>query len=153
MAVVKHTFVGSLVILAVGTLFVFVGFYLHGTQTAYPDGTSATATVSSIDTATDDDGKPSYAAVYTFTTTDGAAVTFRDQMSSGNRPQVGSTAPVSYRAADPAGARVVRGWNFFALGTVGMGLLVALFGLRGILARLLRLVFLVGAWRTQRTTG
>jgi len=153
MAVVKHTFVSSLVILAVGVLFVVVGFYLHGTQTAYPDGTAATATLSSIDTGRDDDGKLIYTAVYTFTTADGAAVTFRDQMSSGSRPTIGSTAPISYRATDPEGARVVRGWNFFALATVGMGLLVALFGLRGVLARLLRLFFLVGAWRTQRTTG
>jgi hypothetical protein len=150
MAVVRQTFFRSLIIVGFGVLFVVVGFVVHRQQSAYPGGTSATATVSSIDMAEDKDGNPSYTAVYAFTAADGREVSFRDLVSSGDRPEIGSTVQISYRPGNPAGARVVRGWDFISIVAVAAGGLVGLLGLRGVVVHLLRLGFLLSAGRPPR---
>ena len=119
----------TFLMLALGALSIGAGLFLHQRQVAYPDGISTTATISDIAEGRNSEGRPMYTAVYAFTTTDGRKVSFRDSASSSSRPRVGTTVSISYRAADPGGARVVRGWNWFVLSCVIAGGFVLLIGL------------------------
>ncbi|MEV8504916.1 DUF3592 domain-containing protein [Actinoplanes sp. NPDC051475] len=138
---------GSAFIVAVGVLIACVGWMWHGRHTPYPDGVAATATVTRIETFHQSE-KTMYSRVYTFQTGEGRKVHFTEPERSTNRPGLGATAVVSYRPADPEGARVVPDTDWMPYGVMAMGGLVAVLGFGTFVVRLVSLgfgVYLLGS--------
>ncbi|WP_433129536.1 DUF3592 domain-containing protein [Micromonospora sp. CA-240977] len=132
--------VGSLVVLAVGLLFVGLGWWWHGQHQPYPGGTSATATVTGITNSRDSDGRTMYSRVLTFTASDNRRVEFTEPEQSSKRPAVGSTATVSYLPQDPGSARVIPETDWLPYGIIAMGALAAAVGGMIFLIRLVTLI-------------
>ncbi|RKN15686.1 DUF3592 domain-containing protein [Micromonospora musae] len=148
--------VGSLVVVAVGLLFVGLGWWWHGQHQPYPDGTSATATVTRITTSRDSDGRTMYSRVLTFTASNNQPVEFTEPESSTNRPTIGSTATVSYRPQDPGSARVIPETDWIPYGMIALGALAALIGAVTFLVRLVTLVagiYLLASAARRRVGG
>ncbi|MEV6632727.1 DUF3592 domain-containing protein [Actinoplanes sp. NPDC051470] len=132
-------FIGSLMIIVGGLLLFVSGFYFHDSQTPYPDGISATATITDIHAGRNSRGRLMYSAIYTFTAADGHPVSFQDPASASNRPDVGATVEVSYRAAHPEQARRVPAVGWFSWIIVAVGALVVISGLGHLIGNLRRL--------------
>jgi len=135
----KPGFFGSLVVLAIGVVFVVAGQYVHRSYSPYPGGITTTGTVTDVHAGRGNGGRTMYAAVYTFTTADGNTVSFEDPASSGSRPSLGTRVTVSYEAASPELARRVPGFDWMGWLVTGMGGLVAVLGLLHLLRSVLRL--------------
>ncbi|MER7444461.1 DUF3592 domain-containing protein [Micromonospora avicenniae] len=144
---------GSLVVLAVGLLFVGIGWWWHGQHQPYPGGTSATATVTGVTSSRDTDGRMMYSRVLTFTTSDNRPVEFTEPEQSSKRPRVGSTATVSYLPQDPESARIIPEKDWLPYGIIAMGALAAIIGAVIFVVRLVTLVagiyLLAGAARRK----
>jgi len=132
-------FFGSLIVIAIGVVFVLAGHFVHRSYSPYPDGITTTGTITDVRAGRASGGKTMYTAVYTFTTTDGKVVSFEDPASSGNRPALGTHVTVSYEAASPGLARRIPGFDWFGWLVMGMGCLVAFLGLLHLLRSMLRL--------------
>lgn len=120
--------IGALLVTAFGVAFVALGLWLRATMQPYDDGVVTEATVVDLEAHTDEDGT-TYAAVFEFTTAAGETVRVEDGFSSSNPPRIGSTIEVSYRPADPAGARNLDNPAWFAWIFVGIGAIAVLVGL------------------------
>jgi hypothetical protein len=124
----------------VGVVFFIAGFYVHRSHSPYPDGISATATITDIHSGRNTKGRLMYSAIYTFTAADGRRVSFQDPGSASNRPEVGATAEVSYRAAAPELARRVPAVDWFAWSIVAGGVLLAMLGIGNVIGNVRRLL-------------
>ncbi|MFC0504860.1 DUF3592 domain-containing protein [Micromonospora costi] len=131
---------GSLVMLAVGIVFIWVGWWWHGQHQPYDGGTSTTATVARVTTSRDSDGRTMYSRVLTFTTSDGRPVEFTESERSTRRPAIGSSATVSYLPQDPESARIIPETDWLPYGVIAMGALAALIGVVIFLVRLVSIV-------------
>ncbi|MET7666614.1 DUF3592 domain-containing protein [Micromonospora luteifusca] len=131
---------GSLVVLAVGLLFVGLGWWWHGQHQPYPAGTSTTATVTRITSSRDSDGRTMYSRVLTFTTSDNRQVEFTEPEQSSKRPALRSTATVSYLPQDPGSARVIPETDWLPYGIIAMGALATAVGGVVFLVRLVTLI-------------
>jgi hypothetical protein len=131
-------FFGSLMGLVIGLVFVFAGAYVHGQRSAYDDGVSVTGTITGAEEY-HKKGKTSYSAIVTFTPQGSTGtVSVVDDMTTGSRPDAGEQIEVSYRPADPEGARIVPGFDWFGLAVLGVGALVALLCAVRVVARIVR---------------
>jgi hypothetical protein len=128
---------GSLAIIAMSLAFLGAGYQVRKTMQPYPDGLSATATLTGARQYKDDDGNTVYSAVYTFTTQGGREVSFNEPFSSGQRPNIGDKAKVSYRPADPEAARVIGKHAWFGVAFMIGGGLGVLLGIGYFLYRVL----------------
>ncbi|MEV4812080.1 DUF3592 domain-containing protein [Micromonospora avicenniae] len=144
---------GSLVVLAVGLLFVGIGWWWHGQHQPYSGGTSTTATVTGVTSSRDTDGRMMYSRVLTFTTSDNRPVEFTEPEQSSTRPRVGSTATVSYLPQDPESARIIPETDWLPYGMIALGALAAIIGAVIFVVRLVTLVagiyLLAGAARRR----
>ena len=111
-----------------GAVFFVAGLYVHRSYSPYPDGLTATGTITEIESGPNRKGTLMYTAVYTFTTADGRQVSFRDPASSSSKPDRGAAVDVSYQAAEPELARRVPGFDRFGWLIILMGALLAAFG-------------------------
>jgi hypothetical protein len=144
----KLGFIGSLVILVWGLVLVFIGAYVHGQRTAYDDGDSVTGTITGAETHRGNKGKTSYSAIVTFTPQGSTeTVSVVEPASSSGRPDVGDEVEVSYRPADPRGARIVPGFDWFSLVLIGIGALLAVLGAIRVVAKIARFGMGVAALR------
>lgn len=136
---------GSIFVILIGALFVGAGFLLHRQSTPFPDGVSTTGTITGVQRVRGNDGKSSYAALVTFTARDGREVTVQESSSSSNRPDVGNRVDVSYRVADPEGARIIPEHDWFSWLCWGMGGLVVVLGVGHLIRNILRIAGFVAA--------
>jgi hypothetical protein len=144
---------GSLLMALLGVLLVGLGWYWHGLHRPYPDGIAATATVTKVQTSQSAKGNVMYSRVYTFQTEDGRRVHFTEPEQSNRRPDLGTTATVSYRPADPEGARVIPQTDWMAFGMMAVGGLIAVVGTVTVGIRLVTLVvgvYLLGSAARRR---
>ncbi|MGK5740116.1 DUF3592 domain-containing protein [Micromonospora sp. URMC 103] len=131
---------GSLVVLAVGLLFVGLGWWWHGQHQPYEAGTSTTATVTRITSSRDSEGRTLYSRVLTFTTSDNRPVEFTEQEQSTKRAAIGSTVTVSYLPQDPGSARIISETDWVPYSVIAMGALAVLLGAVIFLVRLVSLI-------------
>jgi hypothetical protein len=125
-----------LLIVAAGLVFIVAGYELNEQLSPYPDGISAVGTVTGV-RAAESDGDMLYTAVVTFATQDGREVSIDASSSSNSRPELGTTAHVSYRPEVPENGRVIPDHNWASVLCYAVGGLVVLTGLAILAARLL----------------
>lgn len=148
---------GAVLIIAMGVLFLGGGLILRNQSRPFPDGVAASGTVTDVSTVNDADGRTMYARVVSFTTTSGQTVTVTESSTSSTRPDRGEAVNVSYRPADPQGARIIPDHDWISLSIVAAGGLVILAGLGVFVVRLITLItgiaILGSAWRPRRSSG
>nr|WP_221383204.1 DUF3592 domain-containing protein [Actinoplanes polyasparticus] len=128
----------SLLNIAAGTLFFTAGLAVHRSHLPYPDGIITTATVTHVDEDVDDAGSTWYKSVYTFVTTDGQRVSFRDDGNTGIESTVGDRVEVSYRPGRPEAVRLVPGFDWVGWIIIGVGSLFVIRGCWSVLIAVLR---------------
>jgi hypothetical protein len=143
-------------VIVLGLIFIGAGHFVQQQRVPYPDGVSATGTVTDVKQREGNDGTTLYSAVVTFTTQDDSSVSVTESNSSSIRPDVGAAVHVSYRPADPAGARIIPDHDWISLACYAAGGLVVLLGLAHFLLRLLAVtmtgVALYAGWKAHRAT-
>jgi hypothetical protein len=146
---------GSVLIVAVGVLFLGAGLVLRNQSRPFPDGVMASGTVTGASTVKDNEGRTMYARVVSFTTKSGQQVTVTEPSTSSTRPDAGEAVNVSYRPADPPGARIIPDHDWISLSIVAAGGFVILAGLGVFVVRLITLIagiaMLGSAWRSRRS--
>jgi hypothetical protein len=140
---------GSLSVIIIGLIFISAGYFVHQQRVPYADGVSTTGKVTDVKQRRDSDGT-TYSAVVTFTTQDMRSVSVTESSSSSTRPNVGEAVHVSYRLADPEGARIVPDHDWISLICYAAGGLVVLLGLAHLILRLLVVTMVIVAWRAGR---
>lgn len=130
---------GNLFLIAFGAVFVVIGTWA-GNQASVADPMTTDGRVVDVDVVRMDDGS-GYQATYEYEVA-GETYRVRSNMTSSNKPRMGSTKEVTYSASDPEVSQVTGGlegmfhWIF-----IGAGGLVALAGLWGFLLGLVMIVF------------
>ncbi len=130
---------GSAFLLLFGVVFLAVGLWIRSGMQPYDDGVTTTGVVVAHETREDSDGDTTYAAVWEFDTEVGRTIRKTDSISSSSPPAIGSEIEVSYRIADPEGARNLSQPAWFPMIFIGIGALVVLIGLATFIPLLLGL--------------
>jgi hypothetical protein len=131
---------GSLLILAIGVVFVIAGLYVRHQDQPYPGGITTTASVTDVRNVVNKKGHTVYSRVFTFTSADGRKVSVTESSTSTTRPTIGDAVEVSYRKGDADGARIINDKSWLSLLIIGVGGLTAVLGLGTFLIRLVTLI-------------